>query len=80
MNSTPPASEPMTDLARLLSGPEALANLARLLATLDAETQQVKRAINRGLGQEEFARANARVLALGSAQLILKSLQIYLAR
>lgn len=73
-------TEPMTDLARLLAGPRADANLRVLLQALETDAQRVSQEMRRGLGPEDYAQAEHRLRALGCAQLILKSLQIYLAR
>lgn len=79
MNAHTQAPLPMTDLGRLLSGKDAQANLTKLLRTLEDESLRVNRKMSQGLSQDDYAHASKRVVALDSAQLILKSLQIYLA-
>jgi len=80
MNAQTQAPLPMTDLGRLLSGPDARVNLTRLLRTLEDEALRVNRKMSQGLSQDDYAHASKRVTALNSAQMILKSLQIFLAR
>ncbi len=79
MNASATAPLPMTDLGRLLSGRDAQVNLTQLDRALDDELMRVRRRMAAGLGQEEYVHAGKRVTALQSAQLVLKSVQIYLA-
>lgn len=74
------ASTPMTDLGRLLSGPQAPEHLLKLLRTLEDERIKVGRKMAAGLNQDDYAHASRRISALDSAQMVLKSLQIYLGR
>jgi hypothetical protein len=69
----------MTDLGRLLSGRDAEAHLTRLTRALADEEQRVRSRLSAGVTQEDYVRANRRVLALQHAQSVLKSLQIFLA-
>jgi|LauGreDrversion4_2_1035121.scaffolds.fasta_scaffold1827954_1 hypothetical protein len=78
MNAHAQAPLPMTDLGRLLSEKDAQMNLTKLLRTLEDESLRVQRKMSQGLSQDDYAHASKRVSALDSAQLILKSLQIYL--
>jgi len=78
MNAHTQAPLPMTDLGRLLSGNEASANLTRLLRSLEDEASKVQRKMSQGLSQDDYAHASKRITALNSAQLILKSMGIYL--
>lgn len=80
MNAHSQAPLPMTDLGRLLSGPDAQTHLTKLLRTLEDEVFRVNRKMGQGLSQDDYAHASKRVTALNSAQMILKSLQIFLAR
>ncbi len=79
MNAMTQAPLPMTDLGRLLSGKDAQMNLTKLLRTLEDESLRVNRKMSQGLSQDDYAHASKRVTALNSAQMILTSLQIYLA-
>lgn len=79
MNAMTQAPLPMTDLGRLLSGKDAQTNLTKLLRTLEDESLRVNRKMSQGLSQDDYAHASKRVTALNSAQMILTSLQIYLA-
>jgi len=79
MNAQASAPLPMTDLGRLLSGSQSEANLTRLTRALDDELMRVRAKMAAGLGQADFVHASKRVVALVSAQMVLKSLQIFLA-
>lgn len=79
MNPSATAPLPMTDLGRLLSGRDAEAHLTRLTRVLADEELRVRSRLSAGLGQDDYVRANRRVLALQHAQAVLKSLQIFLA-
>lgn len=78
MNAQTQAPLPMTDLGRLLSGNEASVNLTRLLRSLEDEVSKVQRKMRQGLSQDDYAHASKRITALNSAQMILKSMVIYL--
>ncbi len=69
---------PMSDLGRLLDGPESEAHLARLDRTLEAELAKVRAKMAAGLAQADYVHAGKRVVALCNAQIVLKSLHIYL--
>jgi hypothetical protein len=79
MNPSATVPLPMTDLGRLLSGRNAESNLTRLTRALADEELRVRSRLAAGLNQDDYARANRRVLALQHAQSVLKSLQIFLA-
>jgi len=68
---------PMTDLGRLLSGPDAEAHLTRLSRVLADEEQRVRKRMAAGLTQEDYGRAGRRVSALQHADAVMKSLKIF---
>ncbi len=77
MNQGVAIPPPITDLARLLCGPDADANLARLSRVLADEEQRVRKRLAAGLNQDDYARANRRVSALQHADASLKALKIF---
>lgn len=79
MNTQMSAPLPLTDLGRLLRGPQADVHLTALTRALDDEVLRVRGRMAAGLAQAEFVQSSKRVAALHSAQMVLKSLQIYLA-
>lgn len=79
MNTNATPALPMTDLGRLLAGRDGEANLTALNRALEDELGRVRARMAAGLGQAEYVHAGKRALALGSAQLVLKSLRIFLA-
>ena len=70
---------PMTDLGRLLSGPQSGEHLDSLRQTLDNELSRVRQRMTKGLSKEDYVHACKRVVALNHAQMVLKSVHIYLA-
>lgn len=74
-----PPTEPMTDIGRLLGAKDAQANLERLNRTLEDELRRVRAKMAAGLSQQDYVHAGKRVVALNNAQIVLKSVQIYLA-
>ncbi|MEK9822049.1 MAG: hypothetical protein VW840_07750 [Gammaproteobacteria bacterium] len=78
MNNSLPAPEPMTDLARLLAGPQGAQNLDYLMRTLNDEEMRITRQMSAGLDADAYAQAGRRVLAVQHAQSVLKSLNLYL--
>jgi hypothetical protein len=52
--------------------------LARLNRSLDDELAKVRAKMAAGLGQADYVHAGKRVVALNQAQLVLKSLHIYI--
>ena len=79
MNANVQAPLPMTDLGRLLHGPDATSNLVKLHRALEDETYKVRKKMSAGLNQADYVHASKRINALNHAQAVLKSLQIYLA-
>lgn len=79
MNDNVQAPLPMTDLGRLLLGQDAASNLVKLNRALEDESLKVQKKMSAGLNQADYVHASKRVSALGHAQAVLKSLQIYLA-
>jgi hypothetical protein len=79
MNAAAQAPLPMTDLGRLLHGQDAASNLVRLHRALEDEILKVRKKMSVGLNQADYVYASKRVNALANAQVVLKSLQIYLA-
>lgn len=78
MNHSMPAPEAMTDLGRLLAGPQGEHARNRLLRILADEEMRVRRQMNAGLDAGSYARADRRILALQHAEAVLKSLSIFL--
>ncbi len=78
MNFGLASPEPMTDLGRLLTGPQGDDNLNYLLRALGDEEMRVTRLLSTGLEKEQYARALRRVTALQYASIVLKSLRIFL--
>ena len=78
MNASVQAPLPMTDLGRLLHGPDAESNLVKLHRALEDEILKVRKKMSAGLNQTDYVHASKRVNALSHAQMVLKSLQIYL--
>jgi hypothetical protein len=70
---------PMTDLGRLLQGNKSGENLECLHQTLDKELSRVRQRMTKGLSKEDYVHACKRVVALNHAQMVLKSVHIYLA-
>lgn len=79
MNPSASIPLPMTDLGRLLSGRNAEAHIIRLTRALADEELRMRGRLSAGLSQDDYVRANRRVLALQHAQAVLKALQIFLA-
>ena len=73
-NQTPDA---MSDLGRLLSGPDSTANLKTLVEHLENEEAAVKREMARPSTKDEFERLQQKQKALHHGQAVLKSIQIY---
>lgn len=73
-----PSALPMTDLGRLLSGPQSGEHLESLRQTLDKELDRVRQRMGKGLSKEDYVHACKRVVALNHAQMVLKSVHIYL--
>ena len=69
----------MTDLGRLLRGNKSGENLECLNQTLDKELSRVRQRMTKGLSKEDYVHACKRVVALNHAQMVLKSVHIYLA-
>ena len=78
MNHSITAPESMTDLGRLLVGPQGEQNLDLLTQSLSDEAWRVKAKISAGLGADDYARACRRADALQHAIATLKSLRIFL--
>ena len=70
---------PMTDLGRLLKGPQSGEHLETLHQTLESELARVRQRMNKGLSKEDYVHACKRVVALNHAQMVLKSVHIYLS-
>jgi hypothetical protein len=70
---------PMTDLGRLLQGSSSGENMEQLHQTLDKELSRVRQRMTKGLSKEDYVHACKRVVALNHAQMVLKSVHIYLA-
>ncbi len=70
---------PMTDLGRLLQGKQSDEHLEQLRQTLDKELSRVRQRMTKGLTKEDYVHACKRVVALNHAQVVLKSVHIYLA-
>ena len=68
---------PMTDLGRLLSGPDADVRLTQLSRVLADEEMRVRKRMAAGLTQEDYGRAGRRVSALQHADAVMKSLKIF---
>lgn len=69
--------EPMSDLGRLLSGPDAKQNLQTLVQHLEQAEAEVKRAMNRPSTKQEFDALTQKQKALHHGQAVLKSIEIF---
>jgi len=79
MNYSLPIPEPMTDLARSITGPQGGQRLDYLMRALNDEEQKVARSMSAGMSVNEYAIAQRRTKALQHAQAALKSIGIFLA-
>jgi hypothetical protein len=70
---------PMTDLGRLFVGPQSAEHLETLQQTLVRELERVRQRMTKGLSKEDYVHACKRVVALNHAQMVLKSVHIYLS-
>jgi hypothetical protein len=78
MSLANPSPEPMTDIGRLLADKDSQAHRERLNRTLEDELRRVRAKMAAGLAQQDYVHAGKRVVALTNAQIVLKSLHIYL--
>jgi hypothetical protein len=78
MNNSITSPESMTDLGRLLAGPQGEQNLELLTRSLNDEAFRVKATISAGLSADDYGRACRRADALQYAIVTLKSLRIFL--
>lgn len=71
--------EPMTDLARLVTGPNGSANLQRLMSALEGERAKAKATMNAGgsVSKMDHDIAMLKERALMNAQSVLKSVEIF---
>jgi len=71
--------EPMTDLARAITGPNGAANLQKLMTALEAERAKAKATMNAGgsVSKADHDIATLKEKALTNAQSVLKSVEIF---
>jgi hypothetical protein len=78
MNYSLPIPEPMTDLARSITGPQGGQYLNYLMRALYDEEKKLARLMSGGMSVNEYAIAQRRTKALQHAQAALKSIGIFL--
>lgn len=78
MNNSITAPGAMTDLGRLLAGPQGEHNLELLTRSLNDEAYRLQATISAGLSADDYGRVCRRADALQYAIVTLKSLRMFL--